>query len=409
MNGVQAWSNSTKHATGLRVSSICLLCCLSIVGTIGHCFLIFTLIKDRHYRYRCRCLIINISVLSLLCDAINIPMYVVNLIAGRQFFPYEVCKAIGYFSSFFFVALLANCLTIALDRCGATSSTVRGVNKRRTHCIIAFLWIVPAGLTLCGLPFLGYNDNQLHCIYEEATGVSWYSKVLVALPTTGTLVVICLCYIRICRKVVQSRNNILRFKKPTRVAARPSPVPLPRRMSTSVPNLREPKDCSMVTLADLRNTTFSQSMNSMRDRIVAWSDSHERELRLTIQLMVNFTLFVLLWFPLTILYFLEGFVTISPDIWLCCAVLARVFTTVNWGMYGLWSRPVRHSCFSNTNSVFVCCFKSHAKMRKTRVESIRVIQEQFKQEVKRFSQGSRRLRVPTESPLTAVSPDHVSV
>ena len=344
--------DETVHSDiGRGFAAACLII-ISIVGFAGNLASTSVTRQNRYLMRHFGVYLINLCVVSMVISAVILPCYIGTVIANGVVFSDEACILASYFNYSLFLALLSNCVIIALLRCLLLTRSQKIVTRRWRCISLICLWIVPFTLGILGINYFGFNKNQLHCIFSDDHD-EWSLFLLLAVPTLVSLSAICVCYVLIYRKVRSSRNK-LRFHKALSRSMNsnlqrgynPFVTAVPRKRSLSCPSIRETIALPLAATSIMHppeQNDISHSMTNLRIKLVAWSDIQEREMKLTIQLVVNVTLFCVLWTPLMILYGIEDYVTVPPSLWLTFSILGRTFTGLDWIIYNCWTAQQRQA------------------------------------------------------------------
>ena len=343
-------SNTTQlHSHQERMIAFGVLAVMSVMGAVGHSLMIHVIRTTSSFSKRFKQLTMNLSVLGLLVSLIAVPTHMVNIFVNHNMYGVLGCQIIGYINMALFLATLSNIVLIAIQRCVMlTKPQTLITSRKRIFLEQLILWIVPLTIALLGLPAYGFSSSQLHCSFQDEAMDTWITAIMIGIPGLAVLIVICSCYVVICCKVSKSktalRQKSRRRVRPMNTVAHIVVEPQQefaestrqgkgRKVSTSLPNLQRIHELTVVT--DGENTV------RLTDRLASWSDLYSKELKLTVQIIVNCSMFIFTWAPLVTLYAIVCCVDISPTLWLSFTVLARLYSGTSWLIYGIWSKNVR--------------------------------------------------------------------
>ena len=358
------------HTVAHRATSAIYLIALSIIGSAGHVATAYDIHRGRQNgKSNWSAMLINLSVVGLITNSFVLPIYSAHIILGGVVLGETGCLILSYINYSLILSQLSNCVVIAMLKCILLTRPQQMNSKKYKYIIIGSLWIVPFICGILGFEHYGFSDNQLHCIFKDTEGQNWYVWAMIALPCVIALIAISTCYVLICRTVRQSRKQMQKHKKVE--ALRMWRIKCERRVSMSAPAMSQSETGSdrQPCGPPERPSRLSVSQQSLPAHVTltAWSDPNSKAMRLTIKLVINFTVFIVLWSPITALYFVDGTYYIDPAMWLSFSVLARTYTAIDWMIYG----RLQISCGSEQagKTKRNCCLLSnpHCCCRDTRV------------------------------------------
>ena len=325
------------HPYPARVGIAVFLIVITIIGIVGNGIVLALIIHRRRLHTPSNLFMANLSVVGLLSHVLGTPNYIANIISGKHVFSDNVCKAFSYWNYVLTLALLINSTVIALHRFVIlkTPRIIR-INKKHIY-VIVIMWIVPLLTALFGIPFFGYNQNQLYCIFKSEHNGNQYFPLLIALPAVVALAVTFICYFLICCQLKASHNRLT-----------------PQSTRHNIFTITNPENQTRdLVLESASNTPETKRRN-------AWGTRSERDVKVTLHLVVVYTVFCVFWAPLCILYLSHNAENkIHPTIWLACSAIARSYTAIFW----ILNLGFNHSLRTALVQVFKSCRSTRAGIR----------------------------------------------
>ena len=314
------------HSLPVRIVACTSLIFIMILGLVGNTLVILSVKRNRKLHNNSNIFVVNLSVVALLTNVLTLPPYIVNSIGGGMVVPAVFCKILGYLNYSLTLVLLVNSMGIAIYRCTLLSkpisNSVSFENNKRIYCAIAMMWIIPMFAALLGINVFGFHLAEMHCAFEVKTDHYWMIFVLLVTPTLISLVSILVCYIFIVMRVRASKRKVLDHS-----------------VIKGVKTITASNGNSPQTLSGVSDSVHLQKPLNKSERF-------HRELKLTLRLVILFTIFCLLWSPLMLSYFLFNFVHIPNILWLISSILARSYTSVNWLLYAFFNKQFCTSYFN---------------------------------------------------------------
>ncbi|CAK8693990.1 unnamed protein product [Clavelina lepadiformis] len=297
-----------------EIIEVIFLSLCSVVGSVGNCMVIFSIILEKVVHQRGNMFIINLAVADLIVTGSFLPTVIGNVIRTENILPPErspACQFAGYIVTVTCACSVCNLALIALNRYWAvvrSFSYKRVFRKRNVYLMVVFAWAWPnliTSPTLFGWSSLLYDYKMAQCGWDDKISIA-YNIGLMGCAIFLPLVVIVFCYIKLY-KSVKERGKWLRSLGSPRV--------------------------------NLSNSTQQQRQL-------------KKEINLIKTLAVTVVFFVFCWTPygLVVLFFAK---TVPPRVKKTAARLGLCNSVVNFIVYGVMN-PVFRRGYKNL-IVYICC------------------------------------------------------
>jgi len=332
-----------------------------------------------------RALLANACVTGFLGSLFTLPMYALNVTGGHLMFPNEVCKGVAVINQMLLLSLLTSSSAIAVHQCLILVTHSKGrYTLIQTRVILATSWLFPAAVAGACIPYVGFNERLLNCLFIAGVGhPGWVPISLIGVPVVVTLAVTGLCYILIYRAAAAARvTAAVGFMPSSREAAleamvvstvealtstssapkqqqqqheglsavqRPVQVPTVQQTNGRIPEKSETEQKSKTSGQIREGYTVNQTnkyytnvkKQPVRANPLKSGFCGGREIQLATKLTINWMVYAVIWTPLTVLYMSNETHRFSADLWLICSVLARLFCGVGWAVHGMWNKRLR--------------------------------------------------------------------
>lgn len=302
--------DAMRYVTAALLTSTCAL------GLTGYSVMIYVIAKTEniggaiHARLSGgsdggnRVMLVSSYVAGLIGSGSAIPVYVANISGRRLVVPVLMCRVFGFVNVVTFNALLSTSVATVIRQCLLVVTKGYGrYSERKTLVIVALSWLVPLAMGIGVYPYVGFNPNLLNCLFQDTRHATppAVPLVVMATPAIFSVVTIFVCY-----------ALLFRASKLRRTVAKE-------------------------TVATVMDTSAVISSKSL------WTRTDARRVKLALKLIANWTIFAIVWLPLSCMFIADTFTPISPTTWMVGSLMARMFYGTGWMVFGIWNQRLRHT------------------------------------------------------------------
>lgn len=102
---------------------------------------------------------------GLIGSVFVIPIYTVNVAAGRLMITDRLCKVFGFLNVLMYNALLVTSAAIAVKQCLLLVTKTHGrYLTTKTRLIVFVTWFIPIVISASASPYVGFNAHLLNCL-----------------------------------------------------------------------------------------------------------------------------------------------------------------------------------------------------------------------------------------------------
>lgn len=210
--------NGTKtNGTPLEVIIIksIVLIVISITAVIGNTLVIMVICQRNAGQTVTNYLIINLAIIDIITGLFRLPLYVMNIIADRQYYDAVGCNIHSFIGGICFIGSVHSLMWIAIIRyLVVVKSKKWRIKPKHAYYYIAIIWlscIIVSSWSLLGWSKNVYIDVEKGCIPSwYGSGISGIVKGILeanidfAIP----LVIICFCYLLIFLYLKRNQRRI---------------------------------------------------------------------------------------------------------------------------------------------------------------------------------------------------------
>lgn len=316
-------SSGNSLPDAMRYVTAALLTSTCVLGLTGYSVMIYVIAKTDniggtvHARLSGgsdggnRLMLVSSYVAGLVGSGSAIPVYVANISGRRLVVPVLMCRVFGFVNVVTFNALLSTSVAMVIRQCLLVVTKGHGrYSERKTLAIVALSWLVPLAMGLGVWRYVGFNPNLLNCLFEDTHHVTppVVPLVVIATPAIFSVATILVCYALLFRASKLKRTV-------------------------------DVKESTVATVTG-GGTDSSGAAISPKSR---WTRTDARRMKLALKLIANWTIFAVVWLPLSCMFIADTFTPISPTAWMAGSLIARMFYGTGWLVFGIWNERLRHT------------------------------------------------------------------
>ena len=217
MDNITATNGTNTNGTPLVVIIIksVILILISIAAVIGNTLVIIVIYQRNSAQTVTNYLIINLAIIDIITGLFRLPLYVVNIIADRQYYNEVGCNIHSFIGGICFIGSVHSLMWIAIIRyLVVVKSKKWRIKPKHAYYYIAIIWltcIIISSWSLLGWSKNVYLDIENGCIPSwDGSGISGIIKgVLEAnLDFAIPLIIICSCYLLIFLYLRRNQRRI---------------------------------------------------------------------------------------------------------------------------------------------------------------------------------------------------------
>ena len=204
-------NNSWTTATVI-VAAI-LVCIVIFIEILGNLVVVLVTIKGNRVRTKGRAFIASLAIADTLASTNLIFMLVSAVSYGKWVFGGTLCQLNGFLTSQFVASSTYSLQAISVNRYFiVVKQNLYGsvFTARNQMLIIALVWCIPIPLAIgpvLGWSYFEFQTGKCLCLYDFRSSIS-YSIAVVLVTVLLPLLVMCLCYFQIFKRVTHHSSQV---------------------------------------------------------------------------------------------------------------------------------------------------------------------------------------------------------
>ncbi|XP_015758709.1 PREDICTED: melatonin receptor type 1B-B-like [Acropora digitifera] len=204
---------NNSWTTATVVVAAILVCIVIFIGILGNLMVLLVTIKGNRVRTKGRAFIASLAIADAFASTNLIFMLVSAVSYGKWVFGGTLCQLNGFLTSQFAASSTYSLQAISVNRYFiVVKENLYGsvFTARNQLLIVALIWCIPIPLAIG--PVLGWSHFEFQvgnclCLHDFRSSIS-YSMAVVLVTVLLPLLVMCLCYFQIFKRVTHHSNQV---------------------------------------------------------------------------------------------------------------------------------------------------------------------------------------------------------